>query len=75
MSHLIIDDSYWFVDETDPENAKISALCEICHLKENKGWHWQGKQLGYGDYDLYCSVCNKAIYLRDKNDKENKTPN
>lgn len=73
MSYLIIDNSYWFVNEKDPKNPVLNALCEICHLKEDKGWFWDGKNLGYGDYDLYCSQCGKTIYLRDKN--ENKTIN
>jgi hypothetical protein len=71
MTGLILDNSYWFISDEDPENPNMKAICEICHLKEKKGWFWEGKTLGYGDYDLFCNSCGKAIYLRDNN--ENKT--
>jgi hypothetical protein len=71
MSNSILDDSYWFINEKNPESPFMAALCKICHLKENKGWFWDGKNLGYGDYDLFCDSCGKTIYLREKN--ENKT--
>jgi hypothetical protein len=49
------------------DEAKIVALCEICAKKENQGWFWNGKALGYGDYDLFCNSCGNAIYIRDTN--------
>lgn len=73
MPGLILDNSYWFVNDKDKDNPIMDSLCKICHLKEKKGWFWEGKKLGYGDYDLYCSSCGKTIYLREKN--ENKTIN
>ena len=61
---LIKENSYWFTD-SDEEDAKIHALCEICHKKENSGWFWDGKRLGYGDYDLFCFKCGNAIHIRE----------
>lgn len=67
MSETIQENSYLFL-LGDGEEAKMAALCEFCAKKQQKGWFWEGKRLGYGDYDLFCSSCNNAIYLR-KNDK------
>jgi hypothetical protein len=62
VDSAIIQDSYWFVDG-DGENARMKAMCPICAKKAAKGWYWD-KNLGYGDYDLFCNVCRNAIYLR-----------
>jgi hypothetical protein len=63
---LIKQNSYWILDG-EGEDAKMNALCEMCAKKERKGWFWEGKVLGYGDYDLFCKSCKNAIYLRDNN--------
>jgi len=72
MNSLIKQDSYWFL-EGEGEDALIKALCSMCAKKEQKGWLWQG-ELGYGDYDLFCSSCNNIIHIREKNEI-NKTDN
>lgn len=64
----IIQNSYWVLDG-EGDDAKMKALCEMCAKKEQKGWFWEGTVLGYGDYDLFCKVCNNAIYIRENNDK------
>ena len=64
-SQNIKENSYWFLEDEEPE-AKIIAICEICAKKSQKGWFWDGKNLGYGDYDLFCKECGNAIYLREK---------
>ena len=69
---LIKQNSYWFVDG-EGEDAKVCATCEFCAKKEQKGWFWEGKRLGYGDYDLFCKICGDTIYLRENN--ANKTTN
>lgn len=68
MRSLIKRDSYWFV-EGDGEESRMSALCDMCARKQRKGWRWNG-DLGYGDYDLFCSSCKNAIHLREKNEVE-----
>ena len=58
---------YWFLKEDDQE-TRMKAICEDCHNKVAKiGIFWEGSFLGYGDYDLYCDVCESPIHLRDKN--------
>ena len=72
MSDTIQENCYIFLLETETdkkEDAKMAALCEICAKKQQKGWFWEGKRLGYGDYDLFCDSCKNAIYLRKNNDK------
>ena len=44
-----------------------SATFNLYWIEQQKGWFWDGKNLGYGDYDLFCNECNNAIYLRNKN--------
>lgn len=62
----IIQNSYWFL-QGEEEDAQIIAVCEICAKKLQKGWFWDGRNLGYGDYDLFCNECKNAIYVRNKN--------
>lgn len=69
MKSAIKQDSYWFV-EGEGNNARMKAVCPICAKKLGKGWYWEGGTLGYGDYDLFCSVCGNAIHLREKNEIE-----
>ena len=59
---LIKQDSYWYVNG-EGDDAKMSAMCVICAKKQKKGWLWESR-LGYGDYDLFCSVCGNAIHIR-----------
>jgi hypothetical protein len=64
VENSIKENSYWVV-----EKEEIVAICEICAKKNQEGWFWDGKRLGYGDYDLFCNKCNNAIYIRpNKND-------
>lgn len=66
MKSIIKQDSYWFVDG-EGNDAKVRALCTICSKKSGAGWFWSGN-LGYGDYDLFCSNCKNAIHLREKDE-------
>lgn len=63
MGSAIRQNSYWYADGEDDE-AKMTALCVMCAKKQDKGWFWEGKVLGYGDYDLFCSSCGNAIHIR-----------
>jgi len=71
------EDCYWYVDRTVPEDKQtIQVMCTDCYKKENfeeyalheRPWFWNGSKLGYGDYDLNCSLCGHVIYLREKPD-------
>jgi hypothetical protein len=65
------NDCYWFVDAARPvEEQTIQAMCLECHTTNNFGWYWSAKQ-GYGDYDVFCSICKKPIYLKEDNDQTN----
>lgn len=64
----IQEDSYWFSDG-EGEGAVMVAMCLTCSKKQNKGWFWDGKRLGYGDYDLFCHYCGNAINIRKNEDK------
>jgi len=80
------EDSYWYVDRTLPEaEQKMQAMCVGCfdsgsfeeYSTHERPWHWNGSKLGYGNYDLKCSLCGHVIYLREEPDyatKEVKTP-
>jgi len=73
---MIQENCYWYIDESVPENEqKISAMCEQCHKTKQAGWFWKGKEQGYGDYDVSCSLCKTPIYIRETHAKnqENKT--
>ena len=70
VNPVIIQDSYWFV-EGKGKDSKMRAMCPICAKKSGKGWFWDGN-LGYGDYDLFCSSCGNAIHLRGKIEAGNK---
>jgi hypothetical protein len=69
MDSAIVQDSYWYLDG-EGEDARMKALCHMCARKQGKGWFWDGN-LGYGDYDLFCSACRNAIHLRRKVETEN----
>lgn len=69
MNFLIKQDSYWQL-EGEGEKAEIKAICVICFKKSNLGgWFWGGR-LGYGNYDLFCSSCGNAIYIRGENESK-----
>ena len=72
--NTIQENSYWFL-EGEEENGKIVAICEMCAKKQQKGWFWDGRNLGYGDYDLFCNECKNAIYLRNKNNDKTTNQN
>lgn len=57
-------DCFWFL-EGEGEEAMIRALCVQCAEETQKGWFWKGSELGYGDYDLFCSRCQAKIHIRD----------
>lgn len=54
---------FWFINEDKPETEQsMQACCVNCQQLSNiKGWYWPGDQIGYGDYNLNCSFCNKII--------------
>jgi hypothetical protein len=68
MASLILQDSYWFL-EGEGEEAVMRAMCTLCAKKARKGWFWEGR-LGYGNYDLFCSVCGNAIHIRGGDESE-----
>jgi hypothetical protein len=67
-------DCYWFVDKTNPEEQTIQAMCLDCHRTNQLGWFWNGERQGYGDYDLFCSICNKPIYIRRESSNDQTNP-
>ena len=69
----IKQDSYWVV-EGEGEEAVMRALCPICAKKKGTGWFWR-KELGYGDYDLFCNSCKNAIHIREKNEVKTNSEN
>lgn len=57
----------WFVDGRLPEDEqKMQAMCMKCSEKQQFGWFWQGSTIGYGDYDLSCSLCGDIIHQREE---------
>jgi hypothetical protein len=65
---MIQEDSYWWRDESLPEEKQLMhALCTQCHDERGIGYYWPGKTAGYGDYDLECFLCGKDIYKRETN--------
>ncbi len=62
------EDCYWYLDESS--EPRIVAKCVECNKKDNLGWFWNGKKIGYGDYDLNCSICNKVIYKKDEKEQK-----
>jgi hypothetical protein len=71
VDSIIKQDSYWFL-EGEGDEGKMRAMCPICAKKSGKGWFWEGRVLGYGDYDLFCASCGNAIHLRKKDEKLDK---
>lgn len=72
---IIQDDCFFYIENGVPfEEARILAACKECKLQNvipGDPMYWPGKETGYGDYDLYCSICKKAIHVREE--YENKT--
>jgi len=68
MSALMRQDSYWYV-EGEGDDAVVKAMCTMCAKKKKSGWFWEGR-LGYGDYDLFCSLCGNAIHIRGSDGSE-----
>jgi len=68
INEEIKENCFWYPESNGgpEEDATMQALCVMCGKEQKKGWFWEGKRLGYGDYDLFCSSCNNAIYLRKK---------
>ena len=59
-------DCYWYVS---PEQT-MKAICTECYKKDEKGfWFWKGSSVGYGNYDLNCSRCNKIIHQKEVDEK------
>ena len=52
----------------------IVAICEACNSKRTvSAWFWNGKEKGYGNYNLKCNECNEILYEHKdskKGDKE-----
>jgi hypothetical protein len=62
MEKRMQKDCYWYiVDE------KMAALCVECAHKLQTGFFWKGSKLGYGNYNLSCSVCNAPLHLIEEN--------
>lgn len=57
------EDCYFAVDN---DSDIIKAICVECHEKNEIGWFWNGKELGYGNYDLNCHFCNKIINKKEE---------
>jgi len=68
MVSVMRQDSYWYL-EGEGEKAVMKAMCAMCAKKARTGWFWAGQQ-GYGDYDLFCNVCENAIYIRGNDGPE-----
>jgi len=68
----IQDNCFYYVEPGVPyEEARIRAACTDCKFQNkipNDPMYWPGEEKGYGDYDLYCSICNKPINVREDND-------
>ena len=65
---MIQENCYWYInEELPPDQQTMLAMCVDCNKDKNTGWFWHGKASGYGDYDLYCSICKRTIYERENN--------
>jgi len=62
----IKENCYFYLKSNGEKDETMEALCVLCAKEQNKGWFWEGKRLGYGNYDLFCSSCSNAIYIRKK---------
>lgn len=63
------EDCYWFVDNP---SETIKALCVECNKNASKkGWFWKGSEIGYGNYNLNCSVCDKILHKENLNEQKN----
>ena len=60
-----MQDCFWHL-----EDNRIRALCTVCAVKKENAWYWHGSELGYGDYNVVCSICNKIIHERENEDTE-----
>lgn len=69
MTKIPVQEDAWYYIEPDVEpfeKSRIRAACEECAKKkksELKFMYWPGKTKGYGEWDIYCTICNKALYL------------
>lgn len=69
---------FWWIDPTvDEINQYVVGVCLKCkkdsdllvlHPSLDGAWYWDGKERGYGDYDLNCHFCHKTIYQRENNE-------
>lgn len=68
--NTIQKDCFFYIESgVKYEDSRIRAACIECKNKlPSDPMFWSGSLNGYGDYDLYCSICNKPIYVRDEND-------
>lgn len=68
----IQDDCFFYVEpNVQFEEARILPACTECKLQNkvpNDPMYWPGRDKGYGDYDLYCHICNKPINVRENDD-------
>lgn len=62
-------------EDSEFEERTIQAMCVECwqRIGRPKLWYWEGKDMGYGDYDLKCSMegCNNIIHQRTDQYAEN----
>ena len=66
----IQEDCFYYIESGVAfEEARIRAMCKECwQEKKRKGaMYWPGERVGFGDYDLYCTIdgCGKPIHIRD----------
>jgi len=54
---------YWYSKVINGEEV-MKACCVECNNPDTTSFFWYGEELGYGDYDLFCSKCNEPICIR-----------
>ena len=68
---VIQEDCFFYTSGTKDSNFEDRKMCSMCvecwsRIGRPKLWHWKGKDLGYGNYDLKCSMegCENIIHQR-----------
>lgn len=71
LKSVIQEDCFFYCDGNKDipfEERRICAMCVECwqRIGQPKLWYWDGKEKGYGDYDLKCSMegCDNIIHQR-----------
>ncbi len=62
---MIQKDCFFYIDTSlDKDKQKIQSICVECYnknFKDKNCWFWNGKNLGYGPWDINCDICNCFI--------------